>query len=79
MKSVPNLISYLQEFSQIFFSLCIYFIVWKSIFENFQKWKKAQTSETQRSAIASPEVAPGLAERGDDTDHACGHKGVAPT
>jgi hypothetical protein len=40
MKSVPNLISYLQEFSQIFPHLVSIFLVRKAIFENFWKWKK---------------------------------------
>jgi hypothetical protein len=36
MKSVPNLISYLHEFSQIFPHL-VFFLVWKADFQGFLK------------------------------------------
>jgi hypothetical protein len=39
MKGVPNLISYLQDFSQIFPHFIYIFLARKSIFGNFWKWK----------------------------------------
>jgi hypothetical protein len=41
IKSVPNLIYYHQEFSQIFSHLVSIFLMQKAIFENFSKRKSA--------------------------------------
>jgi hypothetical protein len=63
MKSVPNLISYLQEVSQIFFTLYLLFLC-RKLFLSISKKEKAQTCGARLSAAKPPRVVPGLATRG---------------
>jgi hypothetical protein len=70
MKSDPNLISYLQEVSQIFSHFVSIFLVQKSIFENFWKWKKGCPGRhcrraRARKATTVPTVVPILTARSD--------------
>jgi hypothetical protein len=60
MKSVPNLISYLQEFSQIFPHIVSIFLVQKAILGISEK-EKALTCGPRLSATKPPRAAPGLA------------------
>jgi hypothetical protein len=54
MKSVPNLISYLQKFSQIFSSPCSHFFCAEGQFRVFLKKGKMLTSGARLSAAKPP-------------------------
>jgi hypothetical protein len=62
MKSVPNQISYLQEFSQIFLTLYLFFLCGK-LFLSISEKGKALTCGALLSAVTLPRAAPGLAAR----------------
>jgi hypothetical protein len=63
MKSVPNLISYIQEFSQIFPHIVSIFLVQKAILGISEK-EKALTCGPRLSVAKPPHAAPGLAAQG---------------
>jgi hypothetical protein len=63
MKSVPNLISYLQQFSQIFLTLYLFFLCEK-LFLNISEKGKALTCGACLSAAKPPCAVPRLAARG---------------
>jgi hypothetical protein len=60
MKSVPNFISYLHEFSQIFTHFVRIFLVRKGDFRGFMKLEKSLMRGAHLSAAMPPHVAPGL-------------------
>jgi hypothetical protein len=66
IKSVPNLISYLQEFSQIFPHF-IYIGCAEICFQEFLEMENSMASGTHRSATLSPDAAPLLAGLGGAT------------
>jgi hypothetical protein len=75
MKTVPNMISYHQEFSQIFSSPCSHFPCVEIHFRVFLKKRKALTGGACLSVAKLPRIVPGLAARGG-TVIAPRHKGV---
>jgi hypothetical protein len=64
MKSVPNFISYLKEFSQIFTHVVPIFLVWKGDFRGFLKLEKSLTRGARLLAAMLPCTAPRLAGQG---------------